>query len=148
MIRPIPFNRKNNNLMPANFEEFSDMLRNFFSNGWFQNSRGSMKDTFKLDLKESNGEYLVEAEMPGVKKEEIDLSIENQVLSIFINREEDELRNKDYIYKERQLSFMSRSIHLEGARMDKIKARLDNGVLTITVPIDWNTKFFRKITVE
>jgi len=48
-----------------------------------------LRDTFKLDIAEKDNEYLVEAEMPGISKDEIDLNIDGDTLSISVNRTEE-----------------------------------------------------------
>jgi len=52
-----------------------------------------MRDTFKIDIEETDKEYQIEAELPGVKKEELDLGIEGDNISITVNRSEEV--NKD-----------------------------------------------------
>ena len=81
----IPFNRKNSNLTPANAgtNDFYNMLDDFFNDSWMP-GRSLMRDTFKIDIQESDKDYLLEAELPGVKKEEIELSIDNDNLCITV----------------------------------------------------------------
>lgn len=144
----IPFNRRNNNLPSTGFEDFYNMLDDFFSDGWVP-GRSLLKDTFKIDVKEAEGKYLVEAEMPGVKREEINLSIENQNLCISVNRDEDINQDgKNYIHRERRTSSMHRSIRLADAKLDEIKAKLEHGVLTVTIPKQEKVSDLLKIDIE
>ena len=146
----IPFNRKNVNLARAGtgFEDFYNMLDDFFSDGALP-GRNLLRDTFKIDIVEKETEYLVEAELPGVRKDEIDLNIEEENLSISVNRSED--ANKDgrnYIHRERRTASMVRRVRLAGAKLDKISAKLEDGVLTITIPKNIKEASSRKIDIE
>ncbi|MDR1674364.1 MAG: Hsp20/alpha crystallin family protein [Oscillospiraceae bacterium] len=146
----IPFNRRN--LGPArvgtNFEDFYNVLDDFFSDS-FMPSRNLLRDTFKIDIEEKDGEFLIEAELPGIKKEEIDLNIEDENLCITVSRtDESGSEEKAYIHRERRTSSMSRRIRLAGADLSEIKAKLDNGILTLTVPKQVKQDSVRKIVIE
>jgi len=126
----IPFNRKNS---IASHDDFYNMLDDFFTRG-LAPIRNFERDTFKIDVQETDKEYLIEADLPGVKKEEISLDLEDEKLSISVNRQETtEKKDDNYVHKERFYSSMSRSIYLADAEADNIKAKLNNGVLTITI---------------
>jgi len=63
------------------------------------------------------------------------VALEDGKLRITVNKEEKgEEKNKNYIHRERRYSSMQRNILLADADSDGIRAKLDNGVLTITVP--------------
>jgi len=146
----IPFNRKNNNLAHTNpsFENFYNMLDDFFNDS-FMPSRNLSRDTFKIDIDETEKEYHIEAELPGVKKEEIALNVEEDDLCIAINRTE-EVNNdsKNYIHRERRVNSMSRRIRLTNAALDEIKAKLEEGILTVTIPKYEKSASSRKIEIE
>ena len=149
----IPFNRsRNTNLARAGtgFEDFYNMLDDFFNDSFLSSpNRNLMRDTFKLDIEETDDAYLIEAEVPGVKKEEIDLNIDEDNLCISVNRTEEENKDgRNYIHRERRASSMSRRIRLAGAKLGEIRAKLDNGVLTVTIPKDIKTGAVRKIDIE
>ncbi len=129
----IPFNRRNSDLLSTNYN-FENMLDDFFAEGWpFR--RSLLADTFKIDVQDNKTEYLVEAELPGATKEDIGISLNEGKLNISFNKTEDiEEKDKNYIHRERRSTSMSRSVVLADADTDGIKARLDNGVLSITVP--------------
>ena len=145
----IPFNRRNNNgLTRTGFEDFYNMLDDFFSDGLVP-GRSLLRDTFKLDIVEKDDEYLVEAELPGVKKEEIDLNIDNEQLCISVNRTaESGNESKNFVHRERRSSSMSRRVRLQGAKLDEITAKLDEGVLIVTIPKDVKGSTTRKIDIE
>jgi len=144
----VPFNRRVPLTSNAGFDDFYNMLDDFFGDRW-QPSRNLQRDTFKLDVKELEKEYQVEVDLPGVKKEEIELKTTEKVLSISVNREEStEEENKYYIHRERRTSSMSRSIRLAEANLNDIKAKLEEGVLTITVPKLEKTGVARIVAIE
>jgi HSP20 family protein len=102
-----------------------------------------------LDLQDGEKEYTVEAELPGIKKEEVNLSIEEGRLTISVEREEQTEENrKTYLHRERRTTSMSRSIYLQDAAPDGVKAKMDNGILNITVAKKPRNELFRKIDIE
>jgi HSP20 family protein len=147
----IPLNRRGSNLTRtgAGFNDFHNMLDDFFSDNWLQQGRNLARDTFKIDIEESETEYRIEAELPGIKKEEINLSIEEDNLCISVNRtEEANNEGKNYIHRERRASSMSRRVRLANARLDDIKAKLDEGVLSVSIPKQDKAESMRKIEIE
>ena len=148
----VPFNRRSNNLTRTGtgigFENFYNMLDDFFGDGTMP-SRNLLRDTFKIDIEETEKEYLVEAEMPGVRKEEIDLGVEDDNLCISVNRAEEANKDgKNFIHRERRAASMSRRIRLADANLAEIKAKLEEGVLTVTIPKQDKALASRKIEIE
>ena len=148
----IPFNWRNNNLARTNantgFENFYNMLDDFFGDSSVP-SRNLLRDTFKIDIEEAEKEYLISAELPGITKEEIDLGIDGDNLCISVNRTEEVNNNgKNFIHRERRASSMSRRIRLAGANLDGIKAKLEDGVLAVSIPKDEKTDNVRKIKID
>ena len=145
MTKLVPLNRKNN---LANVRDLQNMVDSFFSHP-FLSDRSLMSDTFKLDIEETETEYLIEAELPGIAKDEIDLNMDGDTLTIAVDREEDlDNSEKNYIHKERRVSSMRRSVRLTDVKMDEIKAKVDNGILHITVPKIEQVVTNRKIAIE
>ena len=146
----VPLNRKNTTLTRTGFDDFYNMLDDFFNDGLMSSpNRNLLRDSFKIDIQEKETEYLIEAELPGVKKEEIDLNIDDDNLCISVNRmEEANKEGKNYIHRERRASSMSRRVRLAGAKLDEIKAKLDEGVLIVTIPKDIKVNASRKIDIE
>jgi len=130
----VPFNRKKSDLLSTGFDDFHNMLDDFFSEGWpFKRSLAA--DTFKVDVREEEKEYIVEAEIPGVKKEDIQVSLDDGRLQISLNKEEKtEEKEKNYIHRERRYSSMKRCIHLDNADSQGVQANLEEGVLVVKVP--------------
>jgi HSP20 family protein len=66
-----------------------------------------------------------------------------------VNRtEEGNNDGKNFIHRERRASSMIRRVRLAGAKLDGITAKLDNGVLTVTIPKDTKANSSRKIDIE
>jgi HSP20 family protein len=140
----IPFNRRT--ALNTGFEDFYNVLDDFFSDGsGFR--RSLSRDTFKLDVEETPDAFKIQAELPGVKKEEIGLEINEGILTISVKKEESaEEEKRNYIHRERRLTSMSRKIHLGDAKPDGIKARLEDGILNITLEKERKTN--RVIPIE
>jgi HSP20 family protein len=123
-------------------------LRPAVSNGDTQRQR-TWRETPRADIFEGNDEYVIRMDMPGVEAEKLDVSLENQVLTVKAER------NLEFPegYKAHRREMpprvdLRRSFDL-GRTVDtaKIGARLDNGVLTVTLPKS-ETSLPRKIEVS
>ena len=129
------FNKKNKEISTnTDFEDFYKVLDDYFSNDW-PFKRTLTHDTFKVDVEDNGNEYLIEAEVPGIDKKDINVELNDGKLMISITRDENsESKKKNFIHRERRYSSMSRSIYLEDAKQDGIKAKLENGLLKVVVP--------------
>ncbi len=115
------------------FIDFYNTMGDFFSD--VTPARILAYQDFKVDIKGTDKEYKVEAELPGVKKDEIALKLDEGRLTIAVQREErTEEQKENYIHKERKFGKMERSFSLSGAMEVGIKAKFEDGVLHITVP--------------
>ncbi len=109
MTRLIPFNRRSDNLV-SSMTSIHDMLDDFFSNN-YPTTRSLARDTFKLDIEDREKDFLIEAELPGVDKENVSISMEADCLTIAVNvneEREEEDKERNYVHKERRFSSMSR----------------------------------------
>ncbi|MBU5313107.1 Hsp20/alpha crystallin family protein [Tissierella carlieri] len=144
----VPFNRRNTSIFNSRFEDLYNIMDDFFNYNWSSNRIGG-NGSFKIDIQENDKEYIVEAALPGVKKEEIDIQLNDGRLSISVARDENiSEEKKNYVYKESRYCSMSRAIYLDEAKSDEVKAKLDNGVLHITVSKKENTGNTKKIEIE
>ena len=89
-----------------------------------------------MDVFEKDGKLVVRTDLPGMTAENIDVSIEGDVLTIKGKREEEkEIKEADYFCSERASGEFFRTIRLpEGVSADAFEAHYDNGVLEVTVP--------------
>jgi HSP20 family protein len=91
---------------------------------------------FPLDLYETDEEVVVKASMPGVKPEELDISITGDVLTVKGEaREEEEEKRHDYYRRERRRGTFARSVTLPvQVESEKVEAVFEHGVLTLRMP--------------
>lgn len=147
MASLVPFNRNRNNLRTTGFDDFYSMLDNFFEDS-YSPLRSLSRDTFKVDVQENDKEYTIEAELPGVQKDEVTIEMSDERLSIAIeHNEEVKEEKKNYIHRERRYASMQRCIYLKDAKADEITAKLDNGILRVTVPKETSKQASRKIDI-
>lgn len=93
---------------------------------------------FSLDISESESEITVKAAIPGVKEEQIDVQIDDNILSIAAEaRNELEEQDEERGWHRREISYgkMQRSVRLPAdINVDEVDAQLEDGMLTITLP--------------
>ncbi len=143
---------------PDNFiktvnDEISSILNRHFDN--FYPEYGYEEDIEKLsmpvEVTEKEKEYDIRAELPGVKKEDLDIDIDKNYLTIRAKKEEEICEDKK-AYKKSEFRYgeFSRSVYLpQDIDMDKIDATLEHGVLKIKLPkLDTNKDSVKKITVK
>lgn len=125
--------------------DFYNMVDDFFRDNGLLAKEGS----FKLDVKERDGEYVVEAELPGFKKEEITVEVTEETLNISAKKEEkiDE-KKENFIHRERRVEKVRRSVRLAGAKAEGVRARLVDGLLTVTVPKEKKEVPANRVEVE
>lgn len=126
---PFKFNNGENNRGLS----INDMFNDFFNDDMLSafNSNGS----FKTDIKETPEGYIVHAELPGVKKEDINIDYNNNYLTISANRNyENEEKKDNYIKRERSYGSICRGFYISNVDRSLIKAKFDNGVLSIELP--------------
>jgi HSP20 family protein len=89
-----------------------------------------------VDIAETDKGFRITAELPGMKKEDVEVSVSQGLLTIKgEKREEREEKEKGYYLSERRFGAFQRSFRLPNqADADRIEAKFDNGVLTLTVP--------------
>lgn len=142
MFDMVPF-RKNNNL--ARKGDFFDQMMNNFLDDDFLTPQNYFGNSFRVDLKENDNEYIVEADLPGIKKEAIDLSYENNYLTVTAKREDTvEDKSGNYVRRERSYGEFKRSFYIDNVDESKIDASFNDGVLRINLPKIDKTKISRR----
>jgi HSP20 family protein len=118
-------------------DEMNRLFDNFFT-GLPELRKGLLEGEWapSVDVAETDEEITVTAELPGVKQDEVDITITDDVLTLKgEKKEEKEVKEKNYHRIERSYGSFQRSIALPtGVQADKAKAAYTDGVLTITVP--------------
>lgn len=131
MFDMVPF-RKNDLTRRDDF--FSPFLKNFFNDDFFSTFNG-LQGSFKVDLKETDENYLVEADLPGIEKDAIDIEFNNNYLVISAKRNETiEDKKENYVRRERHYGEFKRSFYIDNVDESKIDASFSDGVLKITLP--------------
>lgn len=125
-----PYRR--NELFFDPFRELDMMERAFFGNHEMNAER-----YIRTDIREKDGAYILEAELPGFDKKDIDIEIEDGCLTISANQkyEHDEKDdNGNFIMRERKMGSFKRTYDTAGIDVDNLKATFENGILTLTMP--------------
>lgn len=122
-------------------EQLQNRLSNLFGRGVTR--RGDGREDLTLadwtpvaDISEDNNEYLIKAELPGAKQEDVRVTVENGVLTISGERKfEKEEKDKRYHRIERAYGTFVRSFTLpDDADAEKVRAEFKNGLLTVRLP--------------
>ncbi|GAF35897.1 Hsp20/alpha crystallin family protein [Lentilactobacillus farraginis] len=115
---------------------FDRLARRFFSpTEWDANSMNI--DDLKTDIKETDKDYMLKVDVPGVDKKNIHLAYSNGDLSLNIDQAQAAEKKDEQgrvIASERSHGVMSRTYELPGVDRDHISAKIDNGVLNIILP--------------
>jgi len=91
----------------------------------------------KMDVKEADDQYLIKAEIPGVKKDDIHVTVEGNRVSISaeVKKEKEEKEGERVIRSERSYGMASRSFSLaDEVDQSKVQAKYTDGVLELTLP--------------
>ena len=103
-----------------------------------------------IEVKEEKGKLLLKADLPGIKTEDVKVSVTDGILTVEGERRQDkEEKREGYYRSERSYGHFSRSIPLpEGAKTEQTAAQLTNGVLEIAVPIPESRQKRQEIPVQ
>lgn len=114
------------------FDEFTKMLNDMTRDT--KEAMKNVKNYVLVNAVENNDAYLVEAAIPGVKKEDIKIDYHEGVLTIDVKHSEQSENSDKYLVKERTNNFYKRELELQGVVVDEIKAKYENGILSIVLP--------------
>ena len=108
---------------------FFDSLLDDYEDSWF-------KKSMKCDIFEKDGNYNVVMDIPGFKKEDINIECDNGVIKISCEKkeEENEEDDKKYIRKERVYEKCERSFNFGDIKEDEIEAEFTDGTLKLVIP--------------
>lgn len=126
--------RRNNDLFEDAFESF---FRPFYM---------EQESTFmKTDISQTDKNYVMEVEMPGFDKKDIELKFESGYITISAKKQAD--NDAKYIRRERAVS-CSRSYYMGDVDETQIKAKYEHGVLTVTIPKEKPEQLKHSITID
>jgi len=131
---------------------FEDFFKDFGKGFWVKPVAfpGETDLTMKIDVKEGDGVFTVKADIPGVKKEDIQIEIDDDTISLRaeVKQEKEEKKGEKVVYSERSYGMVGRSFTLPAAVDDKgAKAEYHDGVLTLVLPKKGNGSA-KRITIS
>lgn len=132
MLRPALFRNTKPVLFNDSFDHFfDDMFDDFWGGRELSQLAG-----FNTDVLDQGDHYELQAELPGFNKEDINIDLKNDVLTISAshNEETTDEQKKNYVRRERRYSSYSRSFHVEGLNPEDIDASYSNGILAVKFP--------------
>ena len=124
--------------------------------GWLDNSKDfldshAFRNILQSDVAEDDNEYTVKVDVPGMNRDDIHLAYSDGILTISGHRstfKDDSDKKKNLVRQERSEGSVSRSFSLPNVDKKNISAKLDNGVLTITLPKTSPVEDEDSITIE
>ncbi len=126
LTRRYPMLRERRDLVDDFFESFLDSFNTMSNVNWSPS----------VDLEETKNDYIIHAELPGMNKKDIDISVENDVLTISGEKKERvQTKDSNCLISEIMSGHFSRSFRLPAQiNSEKIEAKWDNGVLVVKIP--------------
>ena len=132
MFEIVPFDRHIRHLAAMDpFREFDELERSFFGN------TRSMVSALRTDVVDTGDAFKLEAELPGFDKEDIQIDIENDCLTVSAehkSEKKEENEKKNFVKRERFYGSFTRSFDVSGINVDGIEAAYTDGILTLTMP--------------
>jgi HSP20 family protein len=119
----------------ARYRDPFSMARELLSWDPFFSARPASAFAPPFEVKETNDAFVLKADLPGVAEADLDIAVHNNVLTVSGSRQSEERKEgESYALYERQFGSFSRSFALPDiADGERIEARLDRGVLTLTI---------------
>ncbi len=149
MFNIVPYSRKNGGLTRKDdLFGIDRFFEDFFRDPFFARV-SSMTTPIKADVRETDKEYIIEAELPGVNKEDIVIDLHDDVLTLGVDiKQEKDEESEGYIYKERQRGSYRRSFNVNNIDNEKVKASYKDGILVVNLPKSEEEQKTRKINIE
>ncbi len=116
----------------SDYDFFDEAMHDFFPAFYGRNNGHKYMRT---DIKETEKDYVMEVEMPGMDKKDIGIDLKDGYLNISVQKSEkqDGDKKENYIHRERSFS-CRRSYYVGDVQKEDIKAKYENGILTVTIP--------------
>ena len=126
MFGMIPFDRRDDNW----FDVFDNFEKKFLGN------TNANLPAFRTDIRDLGDKFVLEAELPGFRKEDISLDVKEGILTITAthNDAQEKKDDKTYFRRERRYGSFSRAFDISGIEESAISAQYDSGILTLTLP--------------
>ena len=120
-----------------NQDPFNEAFRSLMRPLRWDMAEAAAAPEIRLDVTENDGLYTIKADLPGVRKEDIDIRIDGPVVSLSaeVKKEKEEKEGERVLRSERSYGWASRSFTLgSDVDQDRAEAKYDNGVLELTLP--------------
>lgn len=148
-----PFDHRNNHLRTYDpFREMEELERAFFGRPFVGERSFAGLSEFKTDIRDQGDSYLLEADLPGFRKEDIHIDLDGDTMTIRAERHsEHEEKDKEgsYLRCERSYGSYQRSFDVSGIEESGLKAEYADGVLKLTMPKKQQTvSSARRIEIE
>lgn len=144
-----------NSLVTARGNFFDDFFRDVAPGFYIKPLQGDAlpsPEQIKVDVKENDKTYTVNAEVPGVKKEDIQVSIDGNIVTLSSEVKQESKtggNGEKWLRSERFYGAISRSFQLPQEINEKeAKAKYDNGVLTLTLPKKATSSSVKRLAIE
>jgi len=123
--------------------EFDDLVNRFFGpEPWSMGRLFGQGFSPAIDIKETEDEFVVKAEMPGIDQKDLNVSLSGDVLTISGEKKEEKEEEGENIHRiERSFGSFSRSFNIPGEiQEDKIEAKYKEGILILKLPKSESTR--------
>lgn len=128
---------------------FDTFLNDPFFRSFFNSAENGQGNSFRVDIQEKDDAFLIEAELPGLTQDQINLEVDEDMLTISADfQRENKQEEGGRLYCERRSGHMERSFNLSNIDSDRISANYRNGILYVNLPKQQpEEKTVRKIPV-
>lgn len=130
----LPTNLRRTGRSDTPFDAIQDQFNRALSQWWGDGGNQTTTGIYPVDIREDADHIYVEAELPGFKKEEVDVTLENGMLHIIAERKADTTRKGETHLSERRFTRVARSFTLPNTVDEAhVDAKLEGGVLSLTL---------------
>lgn len=141
MSTMIPYTFRRNNIASPMSMFDDDFFRPFFS-------APTMRENFRVSVKDAGDKYELEAELPGVQRDQLGIDVENGVLTISAEWKSESESGDGYVMNERRYGKMQRSFNIDGVDESAITAAYVDGILKLTLPKKAEVSNTRRIEIQ
>lgn len=132
MFNMVPFTKSN--VMAKKGFGLDDFFSDFLRDDFFSPMLTGI-NSFKVDLKEDENNYTIDADLPGIKKEDIALEYDNNYLTISAkSNETSKNKDDDFVRRERTYGEFKRSFYIDNIDENTVDASFTDGVLKVILP--------------
>lgn len=125
MFELIPFSRDSRNI----FKQYDDLEKEFFGN------MNTSISVFRTDIIEKDDKFILQAELPGFNREDINIDIKDGLLTINAQHtQQDEIKENHYVRRERKFGSFTRRFDVTGINEERISASYKDGILELELP--------------